>query len=143
MNSSYSPRKYCFFVTVLLLVTTGCDSTNYQRIDDDFEFGYTDRTDYTNVYCHDLPVIPGGCDEAKWNDSLIVACGRQRFTRYGWSPLANTAKGELLYFIIHKTAYLQNTAAQELSDGFEGPLSEDEFLNRDPLPEQGFRNTKF
>ncbi|RZJ88949.1 MAG: hypothetical protein EOO60_10585, partial [Hymenobacter sp.] len=73
MNSSYSLGKYCFFATGLLLVNTGCDYTNYQRIDGDFEFGYTDRTDYTNVYCNDLPVIPGGCDEAKWNDSLIVA----------------------------------------------------------------------
>ncbi|SFQ82406.1 hypothetical protein [Hymenobacter arizonensis] len=129
-------------LSALLVATSACDATNYQRIDEHFEFGYTDRTDYTNVYCGGLPVIPGGCDEAKWAGDLIVARGLRSSHPYDWSPQAKAVPGPMLYFIIHKTEYLTNTAAQELNDGFEGPLSEAEFSARDPLPKKPFRTTK-
>jgi hypothetical protein len=134
--------KWCF-LSVLLVATSACDATNYQRIDEDFQFGYTDRTDNTNVYCDELAIIPGGCDESKWGGDLIVARGLRRWHPYDWSPQAKAVPGPMLYFIIHKKQYLTNTAAQEKSDGFEGPLSEAAFRARDPLPALRFRDTKY
>jgi hypothetical protein len=142
MNKAYLHAGHWALIMGLLVSITGCDFTNYQRIDEDFKFGYTDRTDYTNVYCGDLPVIPSGCDEAKWDGDIIVARGLRRWHPYAWAP-AQPGEGPMCYFIIHKTAYLTNPAAQELSDGFEGPLTQREFEVRDPLPEQTFHNTKF
>lgn len=131
-------KNYVPIIGITLLVSA-CDFTNYQQIDDNFKFGYYDREDYTNVYCGDLAVIPSGCDEAKWGGNIIVARGQRRYHPYAWAP-ASTAEDTVAYFIINKLLYLKNPAAQELSDGFEGPLNELEFRARDPLPNQQFHN---
>ncbi|MDO7886679.1 hypothetical protein [Hymenobacter cheonanensis] len=116
--------------------------SSFQRIDSDFQFGYYDRPDNTNVYCGTLQIIPGGCDEAKWDGDIIVARGLRANHPYAWSDQSRAVKGQTLYFIIHKAAYLPNPAAQELSDGFEGPLSQAEFEARDPIPHESFKNSR-
>jgi len=123
---------YCFLGTY----------SSFQRIDSDFQFGYYERPDNTNVCCGDLPIIPSGCDEAKWDGDIIVARGLRANHPYAWSDQSRAVEGQMLYFIIHKAAYLTNPAAQELSDGFEGPLSQTEFDARDPLPHESFKNSK-
>jgi hypothetical protein len=144
MKASFFLRcRGSYFMGALGLFLGGCDFTNYQRIDGNFKFGYEGRADYTNVYCADLAVIPSGCDAAKWDGDLIVARGLRRWHPYNWSAQARAVPGPMLYFIIHKKAYLPNPAAQELSAGFEGPLSQAEFQQRDPLPHLRFRDVNY
>jgi hypothetical protein len=135
-------RSFLFAIGGLALIA-GCDYTNYQRIDEHFRFGYTDRSDYTNVECEEVGVIPGGCDEAKWAGDIIVARGLRQYHPYELMPKAQTIKDSMVYFIIHKTAYYAQPATRSLSDGFEGPMSETEFFKHDPLPSQAFRNAHF
>lgn len=95
-----------------------------------------------NVYCHDLPIIPGGCDEAKWDGDIIVARGQLHGHAYHWAPKLPSEE-QRYYLIIHKAAYRMGPAAQELSEGFEGPLTQHDFEESDPLPEKAFRSTTF
>ncbi|RZK32156.1 MAG: hypothetical protein EOO61_17195 [Hymenobacter sp.] len=123
----------------LPIVASACDFTNYQQIDDTFKFGYSNRRGYTNIYYGELGIIPGGCDQAKWDDSVIVARGRWRYHGYSWAPQKDSTE-EFAYFIITKKTY-SNNAAQELSSGFKGPLSEHYFKVNDPLPGKQFHGT--
>jgi hypothetical protein len=140
---SYRIPGCLLFATGSLVLITGCDYTNYQRIDEHFRFGYTNRSDYTNVECEELGVIPGGCDEAKWAGDVIVARGLRQYHPYELMPKTQNIKDSMVYFIIHKAAYYAQPATQDLSDGFEGPMGEVEFLKHDPLPSQPFRNAHF
>ena len=136
-------KKNIIFVAILCLFAYFFLGTysSFQRIDSDFQFGYYERHDNTNVYYGELSIIPDGCDEAKWGDDIIVARGLRANHPYTWSEQARAVEGQMLYFIIHKAAYLTQPA-QELSDGFEGPLSQAEFDARDPLPHESFKNSE-
>lgn len=121
--------------------TLGCMTGHYEPIDENFEFGYQDRRDNTNVYCHGLAVIAGGCDNAKWGGDIIVARGLRLNHSYKWAPRSQTLAGEACYFIIHKTRYLRGPGLQEQNPGFIGPLEEREFETQDPLPNKAFRGS--
>ena len=109
-----------------MLTTVGCYSGhNIQR---NFSFTYYENYDYCNVYFHDLPVIPSGCDSAKWNEKIIVTKSNE------WRC---DSKQECFYIIDMKI--YENDPRQDLSDGIKGPFTLVEFLKVDPLKNEQFK----
>ena len=125
MSFSHSIR---LFVAVLLLATANaCSPGRSIDLGQGFAFAFVDTRDYTNVYLHNLAVIPGGCDSVQWSDTHIVAKGNhQRYVSTN-----ETGKLAFDYFIIGKKEYQQDDR-QEQSSGFSGPLTLTEVQQKMP-----------
>jgi hypothetical protein len=117
--------KHYYKIFVAFVILSSCSQKN--KINDNYKFCFYQNYDYSNIYWGDLPVIPSGCDSAKWNDSYIVTKSKP------WR--CNTRK--VCFYIINMKEY-GNDPRQELSDGIVGPLSIDEFIIKDPLKSKDF-----
>lgn len=108
------------FIVIMLFFLASCGKRYH--IKEHLYFTYYENTDYTNIYFYDLPVIPGGCDSAMWNDSIIIAKGY--FSRYlGLNSYENTNFDSINYYFFINIEEYQADPRQEMSSGFKGPLS--------------------
>jgi len=92
-------------------------------------FAWYDSRDYTNIYNGGdpaeggVPVIPGGCDSAKWNNQYVLTKGHYwryavRKKAFGIGQVPSTS---MFYFIIDKKKY---RGGQELDPALHGPLTQ-------------------
>ncbi|WP_046244907.1 hypothetical protein [Hymenobacter terrenus] len=95
-------------------------------VGDGMTFAWRDSFDYTNIYRGEgtEPVIPGGCDSAKWNDRYVLTKGK--YWRYSdtltWH-LTHVPTDSLFYFVVDKKRY---DGHQELDPALHGPLTRQE-----------------
>lgn len=124
-------------------VAQGCSNKNMIDLPQGFTFGYTESKGYTNVYLHELPVIPGGCDSVQWTDDLIVAKGSNQRYMYREGLLQRATNVDSIknqahvYFIINANAYKKD-ARQEQSQGFNGPFTKAELIKQVPFTKKKF-----
>ena len=114
-------------VPLLLLIAAclaGCANGNSTDMGDGMTFAWQNSLDYTNIYRGEgtEPVIPGGCDSAKWNDRYVLTKGeywryRGRRDVFG---ISYPPPDSLVYFVVDKKRY---DGHQELDPALHGPLT--------------------
>ncbi|GAA4036365.1 hypothetical protein GCM10022409_21590 [Hymenobacter glaciei] len=123
----------CRFVISALLSTAlvSCRDGSSTDIGDEMAFSWYGSHDYTNIYHGGaprdggVPVIPGGCDSAKWNDRYVLTKGeywryRVRKDVFG---IIHPPPDSLVYFVVDKKRY---DGHQELDPALHGPLTKPE-----------------
>jgi len=106
----------------------GNDSTNvgYQ-----IAFAWYDSRDYTNLYHGGspidggVPIIPGGCDYAKWNERYVLTKG-EHWRYANWQPRFNIPSKPAdgyHYFVLDKQTY---SGGQNEDPALHGPLTQQE-----------------
>ena len=126
-------KSFCCRIVLagLLAVTlAGCngDSTD---IGYEMAFAWYDSRDYTNLYNGGdpadggVPIIPGGCDYAKWNERYVLTKGKH--WRYAnWDKKREIPPGkedDFVYFVLDKASY---NGGQEIDPALYGPLTQAE-----------------
>ena len=115
---------------VLLLATTAltsCADGYSTDIGDGMTFAWQNSLGYTNIYRGEgtEPVIPGGCDSAKWNDRYVLTKGeywRYRVRKDVFSIIHPPADSTV-YFVVDKKRY---DGHQELDPALHGSLTPQE-----------------
>jgi len=116
-------------VAALLLPALGsCRDGRSTDVGNELAFAWYGRHDYTNLYYggspHDggVPVIPGGCDYAKWDDQYVLTKGKP--WRYATWDTAHhipaVPPGGFVYFVLEKKRY---GGGQEIDPALHGPLT--------------------
>jgi hypothetical protein len=107
-------------------VLASCANGYSTDVGDGMVFAWYDSLDYTNIYRGEgtEPVIPGGCDSAKWNDRYVLTKGK--YWRYSdtltWH-ITRVPADSLVYFVVDKKRY---DGRQELDPALHGPLTRQE-----------------
>jgi hypothetical protein len=126
-------KSFCcriVFAGLLAAALVGCngDSTNigYQ-----IAFAWYDSRDYTNLYhggdpsVGGVPIIPGGCDYAKWNERYVLTKGEHwRYANWpGKFDIPPVPADGYHYFVLDKKAY---QGRQNEDPALYGPLTQEE-----------------
>ncbi len=111
------------YLLVLLTFALASCTTGATDIGDGMVFAEHDGAGYTGLYVGEgtEPVMPGGCDSAKWNDDYVMTKGlywRYRDTSV-WHISQAPVDG-LVYFVVDKKSY---RGRQELDPALHGPLT--------------------
>ena len=119
--------KRVFALLLVAGILTSCANGYSTDVGDGMTFAWRDSFDYTNLYRGDgtEPVIPGGCDSAKWNDRYVLTKGeywryRVRKDVFG---IIHPPPDSLVYFVVDKRRY---DGHQELDPALHGPLTKQE-----------------
>ncbi|UOQ73199.1 hypothetical protein [Hymenobacter cellulosilyticus] len=110
----------------LLLAAVGlsaCDNGYSTELGDNMTFAWQNSLDYTNLYIGNgtEPVIPGGCDSAKWNSRYVLTKGRYwRYADNNAWQLTSVPPDSLFYFVVDKKRY---QGRQERDPAVQGPLT--------------------
>jgi hypothetical protein len=110
----------------LTVTLTGC-ATGPTDVGDGMVFAEHDGAGYTGLYVGNgtEPVIPGGCDSAKWNDAYVLTKGaywRYRVRQKEFN-ITQAPADSLVYFVVNKKQY---SGRQELDPALHGPLTRQE-----------------
>ena len=114
-------KVFIFFLTIFALAS--CANGYSTTIGDGLTFAWHNSLDYTNIYRGEgtEPVIPGGCDSAKWNNEYVLTKGS--YWRYRGSSawhITPAPADSLVYFVVDKKRY---AGRQELDPALQGPLT--------------------
>jgi len=111
-------------VGLAVLGLRACFSDPSLDVGNNMTFAYHNSRDYTNLYLGDgtVPVLPGGCDAAKWNDRYVLTRGE------AWRYTSTNAwhvkwKAPTYYFVVDTELY---GGGQEGDPAVKGPLTEEE-----------------
>lgn len=111
---------------------TSCTDGNSTEVGHNMAFAWYDSHDYTNVYYGGdprdggVPVIPSGCDSAKWNDRYVLTKGEAwRYIDNDVWHITQVPADSLFYFVVDTKRY---EGHQELDPALHGPLTRMEQL---------------
>ncbi|UOQ53981.1 hypothetical protein [Hymenobacter cellulosivorans] len=102
---------------------SGCNNGHSTEVGGKMTFAWQNSPDYTNLYIGNgtEPVIPGGCDSAKWNSRYVLTKGRYwRYADNNAWQFAPAPPDSLVYFVVDKRRY---QGRQERDPALHGPLS--------------------
>lgn len=132
--------KRCLIVLAVAIGLTGCANGYSTEVGDGMVFAWTNSLDYTNLYIgadSEQPVIPGGCDSAKWNKRYVLTKGAYwRYANNNAWHLTYVPTDSQFYFVVDKKRY---AGRQELDSALRGPLTrreQAEWEHRIPGPYQ-------
>lgn len=116
--------KKTFALLSAVIALVSCANGYSTDLGDGISFAWRDSLDYTNIYRGEgtEPVIPGGCDSAKWNDEYVLTKGA--YWRYRGNSAWHITQGpadSTVYFLIDKKQY---RGRQELDPALHGPLTQ-------------------
>ena len=116
------------FAALLAAALAGCANGHSTDVGTGMVFAWANSPDYTNLYIgedHEQPVIPGGCDSAKWSSRYVLTKGK--YWRYQVRKeafgIAQVPPDSLFYFVVDKQEY---RGRQEMDPALRGPLAPQE-----------------
>lgn len=130
MNSLYFRSVIGMLLALALVSCRNGDSTD---IGNEMAFAWYNSRDYTNIYNGGdpseggVPVLPGGCDYAKWNDRYVLTKGEHwRYANWPKKYHITTAPADgFHYFVLDKKTY---GGGQEGDAALHGPLTQAELV---------------